>query len=120
MANLSRNKNDERLAGFLQRIFDRIPVGLYRTTPEGRIIHANLALARMLGYESVEDLKSRDLEIEGYEPSYPRKAFKERIEREGAIHGLDARWCRTDGTFIDVMEYAEAVKIGRASCRERV
>ncbi|HCP07500.1 MAG TPA: hypothetical protein DIT24_03490, partial [Synergistaceae bacterium] len=112
MANLSRNKNDKRLVEFLQRIFDRIPVGLYRTTPEGRIIHANLALARMLGYESVEDLKSRDLEIEGYEPSYPRKDFKERIEREGSIHGLDARWRRTDGTFVDVREYAEAVRDG--------
>lgn len=95
---------------FLQRIFDRIPVGLYRTTPSGEIIHANLALVRMLGYESVEDLKKRNLEVEGYEPSYSRINFKRRIEEEGTIHGLDARWKRTDGTLVDVREYADLVR----------
>lgn len=95
---------------FLQRLFDRIPVGLYRTAPSGEIIHANLALARMLGYESVEDLKKRNLEVEGYEPSYPRIDFKRRIEKEETIHGLEARWQRIDGTFMDVREYADLVR----------
>jgi len=106
-----KRKNEKRsLVSFLQRVFDRIPVGLYRTTPEGKIIHANLSIARMLGYESVEELRKRNLEVEGYEPSYPRQDFKERIEREGSIHGLDAIWRRTDGSFIEVREYAEVVR----------
>lgn len=101
---------DPALGIFLQRLFDRIPVGLYRTTPGGRIVHANLALARMLGYESVEELKKRDLEIEGYEPSYPRADFKRRVEEDGSILGLDARWKKTDGSFVDIREYADAVR----------
>ncbi len=106
-----KRKNEERsLVSFLQRIFDRLPVGLYRTTPDGEIVHVNLAIARMLGYESVEELRKRNLEVEGYEPSYPRQDFKERIEREGSVRGLDSRWERVDGTFVEVREYAEAVR----------
>ena len=32
------------------------PVGLYRTTDDGRILAANGALARLLGFASVEEL----------------------------------------------------------------
>ncbi|MBN2206311.1 MAG: PAS domain S-box protein, partial [Candidatus Aminicenantes bacterium] len=34
----------------------QIPVGIYRTTDDGRYLYANPALAAMLGYKSVEDL----------------------------------------------------------------
>ncbi len=34
----------------------QIPVGVYRTTLDGRILYANPALAAILGYKSVEDL----------------------------------------------------------------
>jgi PAS domain S-box-containing protein len=36
---------------------DHLPVGIYRTTPEGEIIYANLALAKMLEY-SIEEIKN--------------------------------------------------------------
>lgn len=110
MTDEDRTIHDSTADSFLRRIFDRVPVGFYRTTPDGKIVHANLALARMLGYESVEELKKRDLEFEGYEPSCPRADFKRRIEKEGTIHGLDARWQKTDGTFIDVRESADIVR----------
>ena len=97
---------------FLRRVFNRIPVGLYRTTPDGRIVHANLALARMLGYERVEDLKKRDLEADGYEPFFLSSDFRRRIEEVGRINGLDARWQKVDGSFIDVREYADVVRDG--------
>lgn len=112
MAERNNRKEERSLVSFLQWNYDRIPVGLYRTTPDGEIVHANLAIARMLGYESVEELKKRNLEVEGYEPSYPRKDFKEQIERDGSIRGLDSRWKRTDGRSIEVREYAEAVRDG--------
>lgn len=35
---------------------NQLPVGVYRTTIDGRIIYSNLALARILGYESPEEL----------------------------------------------------------------
>ena len=38
------------------KMFEQIPVGIYRTTPDDRLIKANQALADMLGCESVSDL----------------------------------------------------------------
>jgi PAS domain-containing protein len=45
-------------------LFDHMPVGLFRSTPDGRILDANQALVQMLGYPDLESLLSvnaRDL-----------------------------------------------------------
>jgi len=52
--NLSGSEEDE--ASSYWKIFGNVPVGIYRTTPDDRIVMANLALAQMLGYDSVEEL----------------------------------------------------------------
>ncbi len=38
------------------KMFENIPVGIYRTTPDDKIVKANQAMADMLGYASVSDL----------------------------------------------------------------
>ena len=40
-----------------QDLLEHLPVGVYRTTPDGKIIEANQALAKILGYKSHDDLK---------------------------------------------------------------
>ena len=45
----------------LKDILDNTPVGVYRTTPDGRILMANPALVRMLGYSSFEEIARRNL-----------------------------------------------------------
>ncbi len=45
-------------------LFENIPIGIYRTTPDGRILMANSTLVRMLGYSSFEELSSCNLERE--------------------------------------------------------
>jgi PAS domain S-box-containing protein len=37
-------------------LLEQIPVGVYRTTAEGKFIYANLTLAKILGFESVNEL----------------------------------------------------------------
>ena len=39
-------------------LIEHLPVCVYRTTPEGRILEANQAFARMLGYEDAKELMS--------------------------------------------------------------
>jgi PAS domain S-box-containing protein len=99
-------ESEERFRGLVENA----TVGIYRTTPEGRILMANAALVRMLGYESFQALATRDLEQEGFEPTYPRSAFRERVDREGEITGLEAAWKRRDGSVIHVRESARAVR----------
>ena len=94
----------------LRDIFENLAVGVYRTTPDGRILMANPAIVRMLGYSSFEELAKRNLEEEGFEPRYERSIFKERIEKDGYVIGLESAWIRRDGTELVVLENARAVR----------
>ncbi len=92
-----------------RHLFENAPVGIYRTTPDGRILLANPALVRMLGYASFEELAAHDLEKEGPHATYARGWFKEALEREGEIRGLEATWRRRDNTMLFVRESARVV-----------
>ncbi len=108
-----RKIGEERLAESEERfrgLFENATIGIYRTTPGGRIVMANPTLVRMLGYSSFEELAVRNLKENGFEPSYPRLQFIQRIEEEGEIRGLESAWKRRDGTAIFVRESTRAVR----------
>ncbi len=63
-----------------------------------------------MGYDSFDDLARRNLEAEGYHPDYPRSLFKERLDRDGRIVGLESAWDRRDGSTVYVRENAAAVR----------
>jgi PAS domain S-box-containing protein len=93
-----------------QDIFENAMVGIYRTTPDGQILMANPAIVKMLGYPSFEALKKINLEKTGFEPSHPRSVFKQMVERNGSVAGLESVWARPDGNKIVVRESAIAVR----------
>ena len=88
-------------------------VGIYRTTPDGEILFANPAVVGMLGLDSFDALAERNLETEGFQPEYTRQDFKDRLERDGSIVGLESAWRRSDGTTIYVRESARVVRDDR-------
>jgi PAS domain S-box-containing protein/putative nucleotidyltransferase with HDIG domain len=91
-------------------LYENSTLGLYMTTPDGRIVLANPALVKMLGYASFDDLSGRDLRTEGFEPGYPREQFVESVEKEGGVVGLESAWKRRDGTTVFVRESARAIR----------
>ena len=91
-------------------LYENSTVGIYRTTPAGRILLANPALVAMLGYPSFDELAARDLEDSGFDPAYDRAQFMETIEREGQIKGRESSWTRRDGVAIFVSESACAIR----------
>ncbi|HUT31112.1 MAG TPA: PAS domain S-box protein [Sedimentisphaerales bacterium] len=91
-------------------IFENTVIGMYRTTPDGRILMANPALVRMLGYSSFEELAQVNLEEQGFYQTYPRSLFKRRVEKQGKIIGLESVWMRHDGSRLFVCESAVAIK----------
>ena len=91
-------------------LYENSTVGIYRTTPDGRILLANPALVAMLGYSSFDELAARNLEQSGFDPAYDRVQFVETIERDGQIKGLEASWTRRDGTAIFIRESARAIR----------
>jgi PAS domain S-box-containing protein len=93
-----------------RNVFENSPMGIYRTTPDGHILMANPVLVCMLGYSSAEELLRRDLENEGFHPGHTRSEFKQRIEHEGQIAGLESAWLRKDGSTLWVRENAKAIR----------
>jgi PAS domain S-box-containing protein len=99
-------ENEERFRSFVENA----SVGIYRSTPAGRIVMANPALLRIMGYDSFQELASRNLETDSFEPSYSRREFREAIERAGHLSGWEAAWKRRDGTTIFVRESASVTR----------
>ncbi len=91
-------------------VYENSTIGIYRTTPDGQILLANPTLVKMLGYSSFEELAERNLQHEGFEPSYERKAFLEEIETKGEIKGLETIWVRKDGASLFVRESARGIR----------
>lgn len=102
----SLRENEERF----RSLYENSTMGLYRTTPDGKIILANPTLVKMLGYSSFEELATRNLEKDGFEPTYERKLFFEQIEKDGEVIGLESGWTCKDGTFIYIIESAKAIR----------
>jgi PAS domain S-box-containing protein len=91
-------------------LYENAALGIYQTTPDGKILATNRTALRMLGFDSFGELAERNLERDGYEPGYPRDEFKERIERDGEITGFESAWIRKDGSTVYVRESAKAIR----------
>jgi PAS domain S-box-containing protein len=92
-----------------RQLVENVPIGIYRSTPEGRMLMANPTMVHMLGYSSFAELADRDLDAESNHHGYARRAYKEKIEQEGRIVGLESVWARSDGSLIHVRENARAI-----------
>lgn len=87
-------------------IVENASVGMYQTSPDGKICFANAALKRMLRYP--EDLDVNEINLNAENPD--RQTFVNLIEEKGVITGREDVWIRYDGTFLDVNESAWLVK----------
>jgi len=100
-----RRSSEERY----RHLFESAPVGVYQSTREGRLITANPELARILGYDSVEDLlecNAADL----YADPAERDSLIAHYEPVGRVADLEVRWRMRDGTPIQVQLNARAIK----------
>jgi diguanylate cyclase (GGDEF)-like protein/PAS domain S-box-containing protein len=94
-----------------RKLFDGVPVGLYRAKPDGEILDANPALVRMFGYpdrQSLIRVNARDL----YADPEDRLRWQERLKKEGLVRDFEVRLRRFDGTVIWGRDTARAV-LGR-------
>lgn len=93
-------------------IFDNAREGIFRTTPEGRFVLANRAMARILGYNSPEALIDGVTDIPGqlYMNPEERSQTLEFLEREGYVKNAEVQWKRKDGATIWVHRTMRAVR----------
>jgi PAS domain S-box-containing protein len=88
-------------------IYENTTIGLYRTTPEGKILMVNPALVKMLGYESEEEVLKINLSKSGVFES-EREKFINEINKAGLIFGFETTWSKKDGSRIFVRESSRA------------
>jgi PAS domain S-box-containing protein len=84
----------------LYRLFDRSPIGMYRCDEAGRFHYANMALVRMLGYDSVRELLEQNLSRDIYVEPEERARLIERLRPGGSAATLDGarvRWRTKQG-----------------------
>ena len=68
-------------------LFEFLPLGAYRSFPDGRQLRANPALAKLNGYASEAEMLDsvRDIGTEWYVEPGRRQLFREALERDGKI-----------------------------------
>lgn len=79
-----------RAEGDYRAIFDNVAEGLCRTTPDGRLVRANRALTRLLGFDSKEELFSSitDISRQCYANPDDRIRVMEQLKRDGRIRDM--------------------------------
>ena len=108
--NLTANESRSSLEQYESIVHNAVE-GIFQSTPDGRYILANPALARMYGYESPAELieSVSDITHSVYVDSSVRHEFKRLMEEEGEVRGLEYQVRRKDGNVIWISEHARAV-----------
>ncbi len=91
-------------------LFENAQIGIYQTTPEGKILQSNPAIIKMLGFDSLEELNKRNLETENDFVKSTRKKFIKLIEKQGFVKNFEAEWKKKNDETILLMENARAVR----------
>ena len=90
-------------------LFDSVPLGLYHTTPDGRILDANPRLADLLGYRNRESLIAANAANFYIDPQV-RDLWQSLMKTEGVVRGFEAQMRRHDGRLIWVRNTARTVR----------
>jgi len=89
-------------------LFSNSLIGMYETSPDGRILEVNQALCEMLGFSSAAEVKNLNLEQKWY-AGYSRDLFLDKIRSDGLVNSMESEWHRKDGSEIIVSENARGV-----------
>ena len=83
-------------------LFENAAFGVFQTTADGRFITANQALARILGYESPDQLiaEIHDIGVEIHVEPANRAEFARQLIEDGEVVGFESRARRRDGELI--------------------
>ena len=92
-----------------RNIFNFASVGILQATRDGRLVTANVAVARMLGYESVDALLQVDLARDVYFRPEDREEQILRHVSRGSIAEAQVLWKKKDGSPVWVQLNAHAI-----------
>lgn len=86
--------------------------GIFQSSPDGRYITANPALAKIYGYASPQEVTTQltDIEHQLYVDPKRRAEFVRLIEKYGSLSEFESQIYRQDGSIVWISEKAYAVR----------
>lgn len=92
-------------------IFENAVEGIFQSSPDGRYITANPALARIYGYSLVDEVTANFTDIEQlYVDPNRRAEFVRLMEKYGSVSEFESQIYRQDGSIVWISEKAYAVR----------
>jgi sigma-B regulation protein RsbU (phosphoserine phosphatase) len=93
-------------------LFDHLVEGIFRTTPDGHYLLANVALARIYGYDSPVELMAsiKDIGRSLYVDPARREEFVRLMQTNDTTTGFESQIYRKDGSTIWISENCRAVR----------
>jgi len=95
---------------------EQAPVGIYRSTPDGKFLAVNAALVRLLGYDSADEVLGLNMGRDVYADPAERQRLLDRdtyTDRE--YDEVEATWKRKDGRLLTVQL---SVRASRSAARQ--
>jgi PAS domain S-box-containing protein len=95
-----------------RKLFEGSVDGIYVTTPAGALLNANPALARMMGYDSPEELIRATLDISRtiYVDPAARAEYQLRMQRDGTVREFEYQVRQRHYTILWLSDSATAVR----------
>jgi PAS domain S-box-containing protein len=95
-----------------RKLFEGSVDGIYVTTPGGRLLNANPALARIMGYETPEALIAgvNDIARTVYVDPALRAEYKARMQRDGMVREFEYQVRQRDGSLLWLSDSATAAR----------
>jgi PAS domain S-box-containing protein len=107
----ARKVLQESMEGY-RDIFENAMMGIFQSTPDGKYLRANEALAKMYGYSSPDELMSTITDIAGqlYVDPEDRRRCTEYLAKRDMIHDREVEVYRRDGSRIWISMNARVVR----------
>ena len=104
-AELALRQSEEKY----RKLFENAPYGIFLSKRDGTLLDVNPALVTMLGYDSREELLSRNLSRDIYEDPAARASLLDKYETSGRMDDAELKWKRKDKKIITVRTSGGAV-----------
>jgi PAS domain S-box-containing protein len=95
-----------------RKLFEGSVDGIYVTTPDGQLLDANPALARIIGYDTSSELMHEigDIARTIYVDPKARAEYQLRMERDGTVRGFEYQVRQRDRAVLWLSDSATAVR----------
>ena len=91
-----------------RELYENVPAGIYRKSEDGRILMANPTLLQMLGYDSFEELASKNLKRSEFVIALGGGTLGI-LQKGSRLRELESSWYKKDGSIVNVIESVRAI-----------